>query len=328
MVAEIKISIYITYDNEALQDGLGAQALRITGVYAVARGFGLKYIHSPILAAIEDVSHNLSKGSSNENLVNFFNMFFKFPSHEMPPAGSKVINVRSLSLRNLVKIYIQHRFSRKHVILKVLLPMPILDKLPSLYRIPSHVIRKINRAKLDNHSAPTLVAHIRRGYDEKYADRRYTQGRHLPFSYFTDALKVVIEKFQMNKGYPIVLHTDLVNKATNWKPKDKGVLEGFENNSGKLNIESIELEGVDLAKEIHAPEGFILDVHYCDALDATFLDMCTTKMLIQGRSALSYLAGIINPNVVIWPDIQTHAKLPRWYSSSDLGIFLRDELLG
>lgn len=285
-------------------------------------------MHTPILAAIEDVSHNITKGSSNEDLVTFFNEFFDFPSSDMPPAGTKVINVRTLSLRNLIKINIQHRLSRKHVILKVLLPMPILDKFPSLYRTSSHVIREANRVKLGNHSAPTLVAHIRRGYDEKYADRRYTKGRHLPFSYFTDVLKIIVEKYQVDKRNPLVLHTDLVNKPTEWKPKQRGVLEGFERNSGRLNVDSIELEGVNLAKEIYAPEGYILDVRYCESLDSTFLDMCTSKILIQGRSALSYLAGIINSNVVIWPDVQTHAKLPRWYSSSELGIFLRDELLG
>lgn len=323
-----KISIYITYDNEALQDGLGAQALRITATYAVAKGFKLKYIHSPILAAIEDVSHNLPNRPSNVELIGFFNSFFNFPSVRQPLTNVEVIEVRTLSLRHLFRLNIQYRFSRRSLVIKVLLPLPILDKFPLMYHLSSRVIRKINREKLNEHFAPDLVAHVRRGYDEKYADNRYTKARHLPYSYFTDALRVLVKRFNINKSSILVIHTDVVNETTEWKPKQKGILEGFEKNSGRLNTESISLEGVNLRKEISVPEGFILDIRYCESLISTFLDMCTASVLIQGRSALSYLAGIINPNIVIWPDVQTHRKLPRWYASSQLGIFLRNELLG
>ena len=56
--------------------------------------------------------------------------------------------------------------------------------------------------------------------------------------------------------------------------------------------------------------------------------MCTTKVLIQGKSAFSYLAGIINTNFVIYPPKQTMAKLNSWKSAEEYGVDLRDTLQG
>ena len=322
------MTLYITYDNESLQDGLGAQSLRITGVYAIAKFFGLRYLHSPIKAAIEDISHGRSNSSSNSGLINFFNTFFAFPSLWPTPHKSRIIFVRSLSARYLLISLLRYKFSSENVVLKVLLPMPVLDKFPVIYFLATRQIRKINQNTLKSHRSLALVAHVRRGYDEKYANTKYATARHLPFSYFTDALKIASKQFHIAKNSGLVIHTDLVNKTTIWKPNQEGIMEGYRTNSGKSFAKSIELEGYDLNQEIEAPQEYVMQVHYCDNLDNTFLDMCTADVLLQGRSALSYLAGIININSVVWPENQTHAKLPRWYSSSDLGINLRDEMLG
>jgi hypothetical protein len=322
------MTLFITYDNETLQDGLGAQALRITGIYAIAKALGIRYIHSPILAAIEDVSHNLPGDSQNTELVSFFNSFFSFPSTTQDPNGALIIDIRTLSIRELTKVYVRYVFSRKKIILKVLLPMAVLDKCPRLYEISAIRIRALNERVISAHTKRPLVAHVRRGYDEKYANTKYTSGRHLPFSYFSDALKTSVKLFRIPKGSVLTIHTDLVNKQTIWRPKQQGVLDGFRRNSGQEKSDGIKLEGYDLEREIETPSGYSLEVHYCDPLVKTFLDMCTAEVFIQGRSALSYLAGIINPNKVLWPEVQSHSRLPRWYSSSKIGVRIRDRMLG
>ena len=137
-----------------------------------------------------------------------------------------------------------------------------------------------------------------------------------------------VKLFRIPKGSVLTIHTDLVNKQTIWRPKQQGVLDGFRRNSGQEKSDEIKLEGHDLEREIETPSGYSLEVHYCDPLVKTFLDMCTAEVFIQGRSALSYLAGIINPNKVLWPEVQSHSRLPRWYSSSKIGIRIRDRMLG
>ena len=231
--------IYLTYDNTSLQDGLGAQALRMSGVYSIARTIGVPYIHSPIISAIEDIAHDLSRGNSLHDLISDVNTFFAFPSKISSSVFIEEIYIHTLSLRKLIVIFSKYRFSRKKVLFKILIPMPVLDKFPWMYGFASRTLRKLNHDTLLNHRAPALVAHVRRGYDEKYAEKRYAQNRHLPFSYFTEALPIVCRKFKVPVGSSLVLHTDLVNKKTKWFPSQKGILEGYLKNSGSKEADYI-----------------------------------------------------------------------------------------
>ena len=129
-------------------------------------------------------------------------------------------------------------------------------------------------------------------------------------------------------GSEIHIHTDLLNTPTKWTPKQSGIVDGYIKNSGKKGETSINLEAYDLSKEILVPEEFSLIIHYCDPLVTTFLDMCNAKVLVQGKSALSYLASIINGGQVIYPPHQNASKLRGWKSAEDFQIKLREPLLG
>lgn len=322
------MAIFVTYDNQALQDGLGAQALRITGIYSIARAFGLKYFHTPIARVIEDVGQNPTTDGSQENLLDFFNNFFKFASSRNPKLRPRNLYVRDISLRKLVKIILKYKFSSRDTVVHILLPQGILDRIPNTYKFAAHRLRKSNADLINSTNAKDLVAHVRRGYDEKYADLKYAKSRHLPFSYFSDILNYICTNNLMPAGSEIHIHTDLLNVPTKWTPKQDGIVEGYSKNSGTIGKSSIELEAYDLANEIVIPEGFPTKIHYCDPLITTFLDMCNAKVLIQGKSALSYLAGIVNSGLVIHPPQQSMSKLPRWKSAERLNIKLRDPLLG
>ena len=322
------MAIYLTYDNQTLQDGLGAQALRITGVYSIARAFGLNYLHTPIARVIEDVGQNPSSEDSQENLLQFFNNFFKFAQRRNPKAERRNIFIRDISLRKLLKIILKYRFSSRDIVVHILLPQGILDKIPRIYKYAAYQLRKSNADLINSLKAKDLVAHVRRGYDEKYADLKYAKNRHLPFSYYSDILNYIC----MNKLVPLSsivhIHTDLLNVPTKWTPKQEGIMEGYSKNSGTSGQISIELEAYDLSKEIVIPEGYQIQIHYCDPLVTTFLDMCNARVLVQGKSALSYLAGIVNFGLVIYPPQQSMSKLPSWKSAKDFNIGLRDPLLG
>jgi hypothetical protein len=322
------MAIFLTYDNQALQDGLGAQALRITGTYAVARAFGLKYFHTPIDRVIEDVGQNPDSDRSQEDLLAFFNNFFKFTSSRNPNLNARNVYVRDLSLRKLSKLVFRYRFSRRDLVVHVLLPQGILDKIPSIYELAARKLRISNGGLINPLFGKEIVAHVRRGYDEKYAELKYAKNRHLPFSYFSDLLNYVCTNNFLTPGSEIHIHTDLLDVPTKWSPKQEGIVKGFNTNSGTTGQKSIELEAYDLLKEIVVPQNFPVIIHYCDPLIVTFLDMCNARILIQGKSALSYLAGIINSGIVVHPPRQSMSKLPRWNSAKDFDIELREPLLG
>jgi hypothetical protein len=322
------MAIFLTYDNQTLQDGLGAQALRITGIYAIAKSFHLRYLHSPITHVIEDVGQGPDGASTQNDLILSFNNFFNFPSDRVPKANAIHINIRDFSLRALARLIFKYTFYSGDLVVTILLPQGILDKIPMLYGVSAKQLRKSNKQNLFPNSSRDLVAHVRRGYDEKYADLRYAKNRHLPFSYFSDILQVLDKKESISNNTKIIIHTDLLNSPRIWAPKHDGVVDGFNKNSGLVGETKISLEAYDLSKEIALPTGYNVDIRYCDPLMRAFLDMCNAAVLIQGKSALSYLAGIVNPNLVIYPPKQSAAKLRRWKSSLDFGVDLRDPLLG
>jgi hypothetical protein len=322
------MAIFLTYDNQTLQDGLGAQALRITGIYAVSRAFRLKYLHQPITNVIEDVGQGSNGESDQETLIAKFNEFFNFPSAREPKSNANKTSIRDLNLRVLLKILLKQSFSRSDLVVSVLLPQGVINRLPFLYKISAKHLRKANHALLFSHHSHQFVVHVRRGYDEKYADLKYAKNRHLPFSYYSDILEALFANKVIPSGARGLIHTDLLNTPMTWVPKQAGIVDGFNKNSSQVGKNDIHLEGYDLSKEISLPGNTEIDIRYCDSLLSTFFDMCTTKVLIQGKSAFSYLAGIINTNVVIYPPKQSMAKLSEWRSAEDLGVQLRDSLQG
>ncbi len=322
------MAVFLTYDNQTLQDGLGAQALRITGIYAVAKAFRLKYLHQPITNVIEDVGQGSNVDSSQETLIASFNQFFNFPSDRRPKPNAKRIAVRDLSLRGLFQILLRQYRNRGDLIVHVLLPQGVVDRIPFIYRFPAKFLRRINKGLLESHFSPEIAAHVRRGYDEKYADLKYARNRHLPFSYYSDVLEVLTKRGLTHGATNLLIHTDLLNTPKVWSPTQQGIVDGFNKNSGLTGRKEIKLEGFDLSREITIPRGLKADIRYCDPLLNTFLDMCNAKVLIQGKSAFSYLAGIINTNLVIYPPKQSAAKLNSWKSAEDLGVLLKEPLLG
>lgn len=322
------MAVFLTYDNQTLQDGLGAQALRITGIYAIAKAFGLKYLHQPITNVIEDVGQGPYGDSTQETLIANFNDFFNFPSNREPKSNANKISIRDLNLRVLLKTLLKQSFSRSDLVVSVLLPQGVINRLPFLYNVSAKHLRKANHALLSSHHSYQFVVHVRRGYDEKYADLKYAKNRHLPFTYYSDILEALFTKKVIPSEARGLIHTDLLNTPMTWVPKQTGIVDGFNKNSGQVGKNDIHLEGYDLSTEIVSPGNTKIDIRYCDPLLNTFLDMCTTRVLIQGKSAFSYLAGIVNTNFVIYPPKQSMAKFNKWRSAEDFGVQLRDSLQG
>jgi len=67
------MALYLTYDNQKLQDGIGAQALRILGIFSISQAFHIKYLHSPILKVVEDFTHVKNGKAMTVDLVSKMN---------------------------------------------------------------------------------------------------------------------------------------------------------------------------------------------------------------------------------------------------------------
>src|ERR1700733_9235241 len=77
---EIKSGVALTYANDKMMDGAGAQLQRIYGIYAVSRYLHLPYVHTPLKAIGYQGLSALEKNNPSPNAQDAWNRVFTIPS--------------------------------------------------------------------------------------------------------------------------------------------------------------------------------------------------------------------------------------------------------
>ncbi len=304
------MALFLTYDAEAQQDGIGAQLIRIFGIYSISRAFRIGYIHTPILNIIEEVSHNLKSEKASQNFKAKVNDYFQIDSFS-PIKIDSVKIYKHLSLWQLLKLIIAYKHSKSCVVVKVLYPFKITDRIPNIYKYFKNYFWEKYADKL--RITPGIVAHVRFGYGFLYSDEVNMRAKHLPLSYFRDIIKHLQHHFLHTTKPNITVHTDLKRYSEIWTPAQHEIAKHLKGSNG--GQDSVYIPGVDLQQKLRLPLDNITIVKYSDDFFDTFYEMCTAEIFVMSRSALSYLAAIINPNLVIYPENHGHASLPEWVSS-------------
>src|SRR6266478_5618288 len=86
-------NLAITYANDQLQDGAGAQLLRIYGIYALSRFLGVPYFHSPIDQIGYQGLQTLENNASVSDVVLQYNRIFHIPSDLYLPENYLISNM-------------------------------------------------------------------------------------------------------------------------------------------------------------------------------------------------------------------------------------------
>jgi len=317
------MALVITYDNESLQDGLGSQALRILGIYSVAKLLGIHYQHTPIMAFEEEYSHGMKEENAESNLLDQVNDFFCFPSKTRKTQVEEVLRKREIGFLALLRLRLRFLFTKKTVLLRLLLPFNITDRIPWVYSAGIYYLRRRNQDALV--PKDIYVVHVRRGYGYLTMNPAFFRPRHLPYDYYSAALGVIANRFFHDKQLKIIVHTDLSPIDIKWKPFQERQVAAAKKSLGvEGKFEGLLLPGIDLKERIKFPENALVEIEYCSSFMKTFLDMSNCKVLIQSKSSLSYLAGLLNRGIVIWPNSHGHARYPLWKNSLKLGLRQED----
>jgi hypothetical protein len=320
------MALYITYDNQELTDGLGAQALRIIGIYSIAQKYRIKYIHSPIIETIEEFAHGITNERDLLALINRANEFFHLPSVIHYPTFDLEFRIRNLNLRLLARMLLRYKFSPKSVLLRVCLPFGITDRNPEIYEHAIGDLRVRNSQLFHDCKENEIVLHFRMGYGQKTQVAPHVKPRFLPLEYYLSAIKV-IAKNGLDQGIRnLVIHTDLSNKEVLWTPSAKRLRQnisfGEDIVDGKILVPKS-----DVYEMFKSVEGMIVNVKYGADLLETFIDMANAGVLIMSRSAFSYLAALFNKNLVIYPSNHGHSPLNSWIKSDSVGISMHYKLI-
>lgn len=294
-----RFNISTQYNNLAFADGLGAQALRLVGIFSIAQHYRLRYVHNDL--RFDHPDELLGPNSSIENYqkaLEEISTLLKLPSSSKSRRKKKTyLDMKSITRKTLFKLIFKSLFSNSEIVIKLQLPQGITDYKPDILERGASIIRN-NLDKMYDRRENPIVIHVRTGR-WTIKTKRFNSLPQLTPNYYGKVLHSL-----GNRDLPLIFHTDLI-------PKD---LRG-QSDSVRVNI------FVDFFRECSELNKVIF-CHYAPIMSVV-RDMAQAKVLIMSNSALSYFAGLLNKGTVIWPPIHGHAKLSRWLE----GPMLSDDLM-
>jgi hypothetical protein len=287
--------VCIRYDNESFADGFGAQALRLVGIFSISQRYRLRYEHRSL--RFDHPDELLGPHSSRENYLEVMKQIDKLLY--LPNIGHSrrkkkiIINLRSITRRKLLTIIFRSLLSHSEFIINLQLPQGITDYRPEILELGASSIRDNLEQLTKDLSLAAIVVHIRTG-NRTIKTSRFNSLPQLTPHYY----KYVLKPLMASKPN-LIIHSDLF-------PED------FLQKAPTVRFQLFKEFFDDYSK---SPVTSIF--HYAPILKVVS-DMSTAKVLIMSNSALSYFAGLLNTNTVIWPPIHGHAKLKRWLKGPEL----------
>lgn len=292
----LKPKFFLTYDNESLMDGVGAQLQRIVSIFGISKKAKINYLHSG-LKDIDPQVFSTTTFQEREEELNRWNQLFKrdlVVFTELPT--DRLIHPKHISLMMLRVISFISRFSKYRVILKLGNPRVISDKYPECllntpYILGSAVTEMITEASKTEF---TIVVHIRQGelVLTQFKDRL------LPLSHYERILRQIVPVLEnANINYKILV------------PRENGQHDKILVSDPKIT-RSISLDpenkNLDFSKD-----GYVTLIHEKPSQDLTpilfeatwlpegstyqdFCKMVQADLLITSKSSLSFTAGLFN----------------------------------
>jgi len=312
------MTLLLQYDNSVLQDGFGAQALRLVALKGIADFFGCTYLSTTMLTEHEHFSTGASSLDELQGFAYKVNEFFTFGENYRVVRPNIVFKERDLSSKSFAKKLIRYKYSRDIALLQTVVPYSLVRRFPKCLRGIPKLVRDKNANQFGRHEPLDVVIHIRMGYGASVVQN--AQGRHLPFNYYLSLLRSLVEKDLVKLTDRIILHTDLPRNNSNWKVKTSVQREELKSQGLSLRGDEVEVKGENLELIFSEFRDFNLTVKYCADWFETLIDMSQAETLVMARSAFSYLAATMNPNRVIWPNNHGHPLLHNWMSSKTLGV--------
>lgn len=303
-----KPKLVLTYDNEALCDGTGAQVQRLMAIYSLAKSLHLKYRHTPI----KDVSvHPLDPHQTlpeYKEYLDRLNAFIEFPTDSIPSENLVYATqeIRNLNLNKLLILLFSK--SQGFRLIKLVDIYSVIDSVPKIYHHASNIlIPKYFQPNLGSSKvAPTLAVHYRSVPGEFSIYEGEGQTRQLQVSRVEKVISRAVRKIG-SKEFKLIIFTDApphdmtIDVFASQQHLWEGT-PGYAN--GKLH-----LRGRSLHRSFTRFTSNIEVVVGGDPLDA-ITKMATADVLITSKSSLSYVPAILSLNLFVYSPLEFWHPIP------------------
>jgi len=286
--------LYLTYDNEALADGAGAQIQRILSIHLIAKHYGVGYIHNGIARMTYQGAKCLEENKSDPDQMAGYNTLIHLPSDPAPPAFDAAYKVFDIS----PELIAEYKDKPQSTLFIIRFAGTLIDANPSLLLQPILNFPWTQRPSLKGRPIQVAV-HVRRG--ELFV---VDSDRMLPNSYYVECIKAISSLFQKySLPFEIHLHTEVLTKAILVTPSHHGICERVKDPK-LVTPEDSHME------DFEGIPNLILHVneHPIDALKA----LTVSDVLIASRSSFSYIASIMKKGGVVFFHPFWHSLAPEW----------------
>jgi hypothetical protein len=296
-------NIALTYANDKLMDGAGAQLQRIYGIYAISRFLKLPYLHSPLKKIGYQGLSAIESDSSSSELEARYNRIFDIPSDIQLPQERIIHQTIHADLDSIKRLQIAAKSIGKFVLIRILFPYAVTDRNPDLYR---H-IQAVSPFQRTRSEVFRLALHVRRG-EQIVLDSE----RMLPNSYYVScALRFVDSLKRLDIPFVCELYTEVASKPFVVTPQHHGI-EGRIPGNVTLDPRVNRLEDFDIVPNLTR---FING----DPIE-TLRSMATADALVLSRSSYSYVAAILNSSCIVIYHPFWHSPLNDWLISDENGM--------
>lgn len=306
------VPLYLTYDNEIIQDGVGAQIMRIIAIRAISQHFKLGYLHTGVKNLTVTQLDPFQNQQEIDQYIFSLNEIFKLASVNINNAKEEY-QIYNLTRKDLLIYGLRAMLLRKKILLKITIPFYITNRYPKALKNVSKLLPdfRLNQTQ----DKRKVVIHFRAGADPKHIDPGKSEARFIPIDYFDDIVSK-IRKQNPNLEFEVCLLTDAPPQAIHYSPLAEQ-LEKWKETGYKIENGSIEIKPLDLkASNLQRIPGFRV-IHGGDPVEAV-REMASADYLLMSRSTLSYLGAILNKSgTIIYPPRFGATPLRGWIAGEN-----------
>lgn len=284
-------NVWLTYDDEALTDGIGAQFQRVLGFYALSRAMGANYYHTPIKRLDYTGIPTDGRLSSEESIARFSNLVALQTDAGWP--GMEAMRVIELGTSPVEMVRLVKLIEPGvPTLVRSMNPYPEIEKTPGHWQYLRPILRQIQRVE----GAPRIAVHVRRGDLHFYAKDRL-----VPNSYYIDGARRLAALFP-GQPHVVELYSESPKVGTTVAASDMAPWY----NQGDTLIEA-DRDGFEDFDVLPNLVKFI-NLNVADTVE----QMASADALVMSKSSLSMVAALLNPDRPIIYCPFWHKPMPGW----------------
>lgn len=284
--------LYVTYDNTAVSDGIGAQVHRILCVMALARQFSLGYLHTGVRRVRYQGWASQTTGQRDADYVAKWESFLNL-GHGLPTPESCGLAFAKTHERQRLRLWSAWWLARKHKdneLARIKSAYPVVDRAPAAYEL----VRDELRTRYLLSDKPPLcfsperlnvAIHIRRG---DVTPQSQWARRFVPNQVYVRLMRNIAAVAGRER-----VHFHIYSEGELGCPRDR-----FE-------------------ELLVAPH---VSFHLNEDVFSTFHHLARADVLVLGISSFSFVAGLYNSGVGL--NFRHHnPQVPSWLSLKSSGDF-------